>query len=458
MAEKDKNDPSNCSAAHAMMAPRLKKMRAVFGGTDAMRDCGEEYLPKNENESDARYDERLTESFLYNATALTLRSWVGRVFSEPIRHSESAYYQQEQARKLAMGYTPESLPKVPKLDPRIAALFPDIDLMGNSLDVVTREWFNTGMSYAVAPMLILNSTPTVTPSPGRNRTKADDLAEKVRPYWQMIAPENVLDVRTTTQGGREVVTHLRVAGMRKVYDGFREDSQETITVYGPNYSQVFLLTKVKRRQKQEWIPEAVVPHDYPEVPFVVFYAQKEETMVGQSAAFELADINIRHWQSYSSQQSCLKVARFPMLAGAGVPDEQVVVIGNRRFLRSELPEARFYYVEHGGAALESGEKDLQRLEDWMSAYGADFLKKKLSHVTAKDTELSSAEATSPISDVACRFNDAMAQALSHTARWMNIAEPEAGSVTVTTNLDSESDAPPPAKPAETKPAPKKTKK
>ena len=432
MAQDDKEkaaDPSTPSPAHWAMAQRIAKMRAVLGGTETMREAGEELLPRYALETDEEYLERLAKSYFWNSTDLTLGAWVGKVFSEPLRYADRPG-QPPSATLLAA----DPLHVVPPpIDPRLRATFSDIDLQGNSIDVFAREWFRTGMAFGVAPMLALLTRPVSTPPPGRQRTKKDDQLEAIRVYWRHIAPENILDCRVGERGGREVVTHLRVLGTRTTYEGFLTVLQRTITVYEPFKTTVWVERKSSPAGKVEWQAENPVPNDFDEVPLTIFYAEKEDTMVARSPSFDLADLNIRHWQSYSAQVNCLEVARFPMLAGSGVPDEQTVRIGNRVFLRSELPEAKFYYVEHGGEALASGEKDLEKLAEWMSTYGSSFLKKKVSHVTAADTVLSTAEATSTISDAACRFNDALAGALYHSARLMGIPEPELGALSVRTD-------------------------
>ncbi len=433
-SDKDRaEDPSTPSPAHCIMAPRIAKMRCVLGGTETMREAGEEYLPRFSMEESDEYESRLAKSYFYNCTDLTIAAWVGKVFAQPLHYANRP------------GALPDALKTEmnpayvapPPLDPRITALFSDIDLEGNSIDVFSRAWFRAGIDGAVAPMLVLKTNPRSPATAAAQRTKLDDQNDALRAYWRMIAPENVLDCRTEERNGREVCIYLRVLGVRVSYEGFLTVHTPIITVYEPRQTQVYRLERIARSKRVEWIAETAVANDFSEIPFVVFYAEKEDVMVGRSPSFDLADINIRHWQSYSAQVNCLEVARFPMLAGAGVPDEQVVVIGNRRFLRSELPEAKFYYVEHGGAALLSGEHDLEMLTDWMSKYGSDFLKKKVSHVTAADSVLSTAEATSSLSDVSCRFNDALATALYHTATLMGMTEPKMGALTVKTDFTDE---------------------
>jgi len=159
----------------------------------------------------------------------------------------------------------------------------------------------------------------------------------------------------------------------------------------------------------------------PVIPLVTFYADRQDFMVGKSPVEDLADLNIAHWQSTSDQRACVTVARFPLLAlSGGTDDNQELVIGPNRWLWCPDAQGRYYYVEHGGAALEAGRMDLADLERQMSEYGAEFLKKRPDRETATARALDSAEATSPLQDMVMRFADALTTALHYTAQWLNL--------------------------------------
>ena len=97
-----------------------------------------------------------------------------------------------------------------------------------------------------------------------------------------------------------------------------------------------------------------------------------------------------------------------------------MAIGPKRWLYAPDPQAKFYYVEHSGHAIEAGRKDLLDLEDQMAEYGAEFLKKRPGSQTATARALDSAEATSPLQDMTIRFKHAVDYALWITAQWMRL--------------------------------------
>jgi hypothetical protein len=145
-------------------------------------------------------------------------------------------------------------------------------------------------------------------------------------------------------------------------------------------------------------------------------------MLGKPPLEDQVNLTIRHWQSMSDQIAILTVARFPILAGAGVDEEDggKRVIGPFNGLFTADPSGKFYYVEHSGAAIHAGTTDLKDLEERAKSYGAEYMKARPSRETATARSLDSSEATSPLQDAVARFNDALAVALGLLAKWLGI--------------------------------------
>jgi hypothetical protein len=142
-------------------------------------------------------------------------------------------------------------------------------------------------------------------------------------------------------------------------------------------------------------------------------------MLSKPPLLDLADLNIRHFQSTADQQSILTVTRFPILAGSGVtPDEAKLAIGPKTYLITSDPQGRFYYVEHTGKAIEAGRQELLDLEERMANYSAEFLKKRVGRTTATAKAIDTAESFSVLQDITYRFEDAVAQVLYYMAKWI----------------------------------------
>jgi hypothetical protein len=418
--DKDPNDPSTASMAWDMMIGSWAMIDTLLGGTKAMRDASTAYLPQHTEESDANYGERLEINVLFNALELTLDHFVGRPFSDPVRMNTDV---------------PED----------IAAHALNIDLQGNDITTFARDWFRCGLAKGFCHVLIDMPQMSDDAVP---MTLADERAAGRRPFWQLIQPENMIFGEATLQVDpetgelREWYSHVRLRENVVERVGFAEVIHERIRVIEPGFFQVWEKVKTKKR-KDEWkvIQEGPTGIDF--VPIVTYYSQREGFLMSKPPLEDLAFMNIRHWQSMADQINILTVVRFPMLAVAGATEQSgsVMAIGPRQLLSTKDPNGRFYYVEHTGASIEAGAKELESLEEDMEAYGSTFLKKAPGNETATASALDSAEAVSPLQDMVIRFIDTMNNALRVHAAWLG--KETGGSVTITSDfgpdaLDKES--------------------
>lgn len=412
MSEKDSTSPATTGVAYDAMAPVWTKIQTVLDGTESMRDAGQMYLPRHENEGDLAYQERLARCTLLNITKLTLNSWVGRPFGETIKW--------------------EGVPA------EIEGYFANIDLVGNDIHVFFRDWFADGVAKAYSHVLV--DFPRAAPkADGTVRTLADDEREGVRPYWVHIRPEKLIFADAAMIDGREVLREIRIREYVTERNGMAETQVEQIRRIfvnpEPDSGCIVELWRVKdtSKEKQEWYVWDTYEMSIQVIPLVTFYADRDSFMMGTAPLEDLADLNIAHWQSTSDQRAILTVARFPILAlSGGVDEKEKLKIGPFQWLWSPDKDGKFYYVEHTGAAIGAGAKDLADLENQMSEYGAQFLKKKPGNQTATARALDTAESTSALQDMVKRFGFAVNQALDLTARWKKIED--GGTATMSTDF------------------------
>lgn len=399
MTQQKKTTPATESSAYQRMKPRWNMAEALLGGTETMRAAGDTYLPQHPEESNSNYNARLARATLLNMTEMTLEALVGRPFSKPVVLGDDVPAQ-------------------------IAEMCEDVDLQGNNLQAFSRSWFRVGWAKGLGHVLV--DFPVVErPDPSRPRTLADDRAENLRPFTVLIRPENVIAAYAETVNGRDKLTHVRIREVSVEQDGWGEVLVERIRVLEPGTWAVYR----PNDKGDEWVleSEGVTPLD--EIPLVTFYAGKREGLHEcKPPLTDLMHLNVEHWQSASDQRNVLTVARFPILAGAGVSSGDQVTVGPNNYLTTEAPEGKWYYVEHTGAAIEAGEKDLERLKDQMSAYGAEFLRHKTGTETATARALDSAEGISYLQATALDFQDCLEMVIYYMGRWLRLDD--AGSVKV----------------------------
>jgi len=386
---KDPKSPATTSEAFDVMSPSWYKIQTVLDGTKALRAAGQQFLPQHFKESNESYSERLAKCTLFNMTKLTLDSWVGRPFSDPVTVDKCSYVE----------------------------LLKDIDTLGNNITVFARNVFKEGLAKAFTHVLV--EMPRLEPRvDGKPRTLQDD--KDVRPYWVHIHPESLFFAESRTIAGVEKLIEIRFYEEITERNGFAEVTSLQIKRIHMQEDVPLVTTyrKVKRKWEVSGTPYAM---DIDEIPLVTFYADRQGFLFGLSPIEDLADLNIAHWQSTSDQRACLTTARFPILAVSGGTDaDKTLVVGPNRFITLGDPHAKVYYVEHTGAAIKSGLEDLLELTRQMGEYGAEFLKKRPNRETATARAMDSDESTSPLQDVTLRFIEFMDRALSLTSKWLNL--------------------------------------
>lgn len=408
MAQNKKATAATPSGAYHRMASRWEMFDALLGGTEAMREAGQTFLPRHDRESQKNYNNRLAKAVLLNTTEHTLNTLAGKPFK----------------KEMVLG---EDVP------PAIAAYAEDIDMQGNNLQAFCRSWFREAWAKGFSHALIEHTTPKEKVDAEGNpipRTLSDDRAENLRPYWVHIRPENLIAAYADTVHGKEVLTHIRIRETTLERDGWEERIVTRIRVLEPGTWQTYIENPAK---EGEWILEDEGASNSDEIRLVTFYTSKREGLMEcKPPLMDLAYLNISHWQSASDQQNVLTVARFPILAGAGVDSSVDIDVGPNNFLTTDSTDGKWYYVEHTGAAIKVGAEHLLTLEDQMATYGTEFMRNKPGTETATGKALDSAEASSYLGATVMDFKDCVEQALMFTARWMGLDN--GGSVVIDANV------------------------
>jgi hypothetical protein len=362
------------------------KVDSLMGGTRAMRAAGETYLPRWPQEDTASYDFRLKTTTLYNAFKRTVENMAGKPFSEPVSWTG--------------------------IDAEVEAWFDDIDLAGRNLHVFAAEVFKAGLRYGLTHMLV--DFP-VTKNPDGStqiRTRADELKAGVRPNAVHVKPTSILGWKSKKVRGIETLVQVRI--MECVTDddgefGLREVQQVRVLTPG-----AFAL--YRKNAKDEWIihEEGVTTLDF--IPLCTFYTRRTGFMMAEPPLDDLADLNIKHWQSQSDQDSIMHTARVPILAISGVSDEDKVVVGAKAALM--LPTgASAEWVEHSGAAIEAGRNSLKDLEEQMRAMGAELLVQQPGDKTATQSSIDTAQAQCQLSAMAQALEDSLDAMVDVMSAW-----------------------------------------
>lgn len=356
----------------------LELVGTLWGGTQAMRDAGVKFLPKEVAEEALDYDRRRKQSFLTNFFKKSVKVMAGRLFSEPVTVINS---------------------------PTFEAFSENVDLEGRNLH---------RFGYDLAQKLIRDGIRFIVvdapPSDGV-RTAAEEREAGIRPYFVEVDVRNVLGWKTEDVAGQRVLTQFRYMEFVTVdVDDFSTMTLEQIRVIEPS-----IVTLYRKNEKGDWYLFEPIQTSADFVPVVPIYAGRQGFMDFEPPLMDLAWLNVEHWQKSSDQSNILHVARVPILHWAGYGAERDkdgnvvdVVISPNALVKSSNPSARLEYVEHSGAAIGAGRQDLVDIETRAIAMGAEFATpRKSGDVTATEIAINESGDVSDLSALAQNLKDSL---------------------------------------------------
>lgn len=364
------------------MIDAAAKGRALMGGSDAMRDAGEVYLPKFKAEEQEDYNARLSASWLFNGFKKTVKDMTGRVFDKPVEVADA----------------PE----------KIVAWAENIDMQGRDLSAFAKEIFKDGFVAGVGYIM------ADAPQREGDTTRAEAAQLGLRPYLVHLRVEDVLGWKTETYGNVLAFSQFRILETVSEPDPEDEFSQidvQQVRVLDRTAEGVFVRI-YRQDDKGDWSTHDEYSTDAKEITVVPYYAMRTGFATGEPVLEDLADVNIAHWQSQSDQRNILHFARVPILHVSGRDEDEALKISAGTAAQSRNPDAKLSWVEHSGQAIGAGRTDLKDLEFQMEALGLQLLVS--SNATATGSVLDNAKETSGLGMMA----DSLKDALEHAMGWM----------------------------------------
>lgn len=407
-------NPNTKSLVWSTMSYKWWLMNTCMGGTASLRDAGEALLPKHQGETAPRYTDRLSSAVFTNFVRLTIEFLVGKPFAEKVVFRDG---------------TP----------PALVDLESDIDGQGNDVTSVCMDFFQKGFAKGWS-WLMVEYPEVMDPA---STTLADVQANNLRPYWCVIPADNVIADRGTIIEGKWAWTHIRIAESSIETVGFEETVVNRIRMYElingqvdaslpPQYYVRVTVFKEDKPNSDRWSVETTTDTTAQRIPLVKFMSTPD----GDMTLEDLCYLNISHWQSNADQKSALVMARFPILAGAGMDDDKAYVIGPYELLKSSDPQSKFYYVENNGTAMAVGDKDIKNLEDAMAMYGATMLKKMPDRQTATSRIIDETQNMAPLQIMILQFMSAMETVCDFTLTWLgDPAADDGNTYGVNVNMD-----------------------
>lgn len=403
-------------------------VRAVLGGTSAMRAAKDDYLPRYEVEESQDYDVRLEQSTLYPAFSETCQKMKGRAFNEPLMiDGAPPWFESDGIEK-------------------------NFDMQGRSMDQWAADVFYDGLAMGLTHCLV--DSPKSVNEDGTAMTQAQVTAAGIRPYCIHITPERVLGWQKDGDGN---LTQIRVWFEREEPGEFGSDCVEQVRVYTltqpeDGEGEAFVVMQAYEEQvtgegankKSEWVKAGEpVNMDIPFIPLITFYTKRTGFMTADPPLLELAQLNVKHWQMQSAIDALQLIICVPILVVAGGDQDTTISIGSKSAMLIPIG-AKCEYVEHTGAAVKSGMDNLTELKSQMRDAGAKLLAPGTSGKTGGNSQVTksateSAEETasdnSLLGMMVSDFEAYIVKVCAVIGKWRNVDDLE-----VTAELDPDLDA------------------
>lgn len=425
------DSPATESAAYVEMRRRQKICRAARGGTEVL--CGTEastYLPQWEAETPKDYQVRKAITFAYDAFAQAENALIG----------------------LALGRGVELDPKdVPE---RIRRDWENIDGQGTHGDIFAQ--YVAGDALVDGHAGILVEYPQIPD--GAIVTLKDETEFGVRAYLVRVKAEQIINWRTVTFGGQQVLSLLVIretgtepegdflATSVRRYRVYRLRFQDvdrfgrsinpypTCQVYkevvgvGGNASTITPEPEVPVRPNTS-TPGAAVKLD--RIPFAPVYGgQQEGVLLSLPPLLGLAYSNIRHTQVQSERAVNEHICAVPWRVLTGVnPEDKTDIVVSASGVTKLGVDADAKLVESQGVALADLLAELQAIEKRMASQAGAMTEHGTGvDRTATEARLGDARDKSKLERMIRSVEDALEASFGFMAAYYGL--PDGGSVTV----------------------------
>ena len=357
--------------------PHWVLIEDLLGGTYDMRKKHRRYLPQEPRELDDAYDNRLARSVCPPYYQRLERMLAGMLTRKPVRLIDLADVIREQ-------------------------LF-DVDLQGNDLNVWTYETARKMIRYGHVGVLV------DAPANGQNG----------RPYWVSYTPREILGWRTDLQDGEERFVQLRLLENVIEPEGLYGEKQiEQVRVLTPGAFEVH-----RRDDKGEFKLFDEGKMSLSDIPFSVAYANRINVMESRPPMEDIAELNLKAYQTQSDLDNQLHISAVPMLAFFGFPQSAEEVSAGPGEAIAFPSEGRAEYIESKGTSYDAQFKRLEQIASQINELGlAAVLGQKLSAETAQSKRIDRSQGDSTMQVVAQQMQDMIDNSLLFHARYLGSNE------------------------------------
>lgn len=403
--------------------PKWLLVDDTVGGEDAIKEKGEQYLPKPETHTDKKINDKIYKKYKLRAVFFpvigrTLSGLCGQVFSKPV---------------------------ATEIPPSLELLEEDIDGAGTTLEQQAKETLQSVLKKGRGGLL--SDFPRVEAD--KVVVKADLESGKIRPRVIFYAPGQIINWREQTTGG-ETKLSLLVLFENKIIedDGFEFVTSPRWRVYRLAEAGVTVTVYKKENDKAIGSVEYVVDEEevvimganqkpLGAIPFSFVGAGNNDATVDESPLYPLAQLNIAHYRNSADYEQSLFIVGQATPVFTGLTDDWVTKhIQGKVTLGSSTPvslpqgaTAELLQAEANSMPMEG----MRHKEDQMKAIGAKLIEPGTVQRTATEAEIEETSEASVLSSVAKNVSAAYESALYFCSLFIEEVNPD----DITVALNSE---------------------
>jgi hypothetical protein len=350
-------------------------------GTYKIRSEHRKYLPQLEREVDDSYDRRLARSTVVPYLQRIEKMLSGMLVRKPVRLDDVSDLVREQ-------------------------LF-DVDLEGNDLNIWLYQTARTVVSFGHVGVLV----------------DAPKEGEKARPYWVTYKPSDILGWRTEIINGARELTQVRL--LEKVVEPDGAYGEKNITQVRVLERGKYEIHRKDDKKGEYKLFEEGEMSLKDKIPFAVAYSNRVGFYESRSPLYDIAELNLKHYQIQSDLDNILHISSVPLLAVFGYPNADEITTGPSEALALP-PESRMEYISPSGDSYDSQFKRLDDIKEQINTLSlAAVLGQKLVGETAEAKRIDRSQNDSTMMVVAQQMQDLIDNCLKFHSEYLN--EPNAGS-------------------------------
>ena len=371
LARRQVTQVSDANSAWYAQEPHWMLIEDLMGGTYGMRRKHRRYLPQEPRELDESYDNRLARSVCPPYYQRLERMLAGMLTRKPVRLEDTSDVITEQ-------------------------LF-DVDQQGNDLNVWVYETARKLVRY------------------GHIGTLVDAPQDGGRPYWVTYTPRQILGWRSEAKDGKHELSMLRLSETVTIPDGqYGEKVVQQVRLLTPGGYQIH-----QKDDQGEFRVTDEGTTSLDKIPFSVAYSNRVGYLESRPPLEDIAELNLKAYQTQSDLDNQLHISAVPMLAFFGFPSAAEEVSAGPGEAIAFPAEGRAEFIEPGGSSFEYQFRRLDQIAAQINELGLSaVLGQKLSAETAEAKRIDRSQGDSTMQVIAQNVQDMIDNCLQFHAQYI----------------------------------------